>query len=240
LTRLRDRRTSAGEFRALLASITSFLIYEALVDLEVERCPVETPLATAMGWRRARPLAFIPILRAGLGMALTAQDIIPDATVWHLGLSRDEVTLEPVIYYHRFGPGGLKHTTAVVLDPMLATAGSARAAIGLISAAGAHDIRFVGIVGAPAGVAALNDAYPDVRITLASLDERLTGPGDPWPSGYIVPGLGDAGDRQFGTPPPSPAPSPDQEGNEHVGATSGGGQPHDAQLPGAHTGGVGR
>lgn len=199
VTRLRDRSTGPEEFRALLGTVTSHLLHEALADLDLAPISVETPLTATTGWSLARPLAFVPILRAGLGMAEAAARAAPGARVWHLGLYRNEATLEPVVYYNRLAPGALADTTVVVLDPMLATAGSAIAAAGLLKAVGATDLRFVGLVGAPEGVRALAEAHPDMRITLGALDERLTGPGDAWPTGYILPGLGDAGDRQFGT-----------------------------------------
>lgn len=199
LTRLRDRVTSPAEFRTLVGRLTGILLHAALADLDLTPAIVETPLAPAQGWTLARPLAFVPILRAGLGMAEAALQHVPGAVVWHLGLYRNEATLEPVVYYNRLAPGTLRDTTVVVLDPMLATAGSVIAAVELLHAAGADDIRCVGIVGAPEGVRALAAAHPAVRVYLAALDERLTGPGDAWPTGYILPGLGDAGDRQFGT-----------------------------------------
>jgi uracil phosphoribosyltransferase len=199
VTRLRDRSTGPEEFRALLGTVTSHLLHEALADLALAPISVETPLMLTTGWALARPLAFVPILRAGLGMAEAAARAAPGARVWHLGLYRNEATLEPVVYYNRLAPGALADTTVVVLDPMLATAGSAIAAARLLKAVGATDLRFVGLVGAPEGVRALAEAHPDMRITLGALDERLTGPGDAWPTGYILPGLGDAGDRQFGT-----------------------------------------
>lgn len=199
LTRLRDQSTGPAEFRALVGTLTATLLHAALADLDLTPVAVTTPLASAPGWDLARPLAFVPILRAGLGMAEAAQRHAPGAVVWHLGLYRDEATLEPVVYYSRLGAGALSDATVVVLDPMLATAGSAIAAVDLLHAAGADDIRYVGIVGAPEGVRALAAAHPRVPVHLAALDDRLTGPGDAWPAGYILPGLGDAGDRQFGT-----------------------------------------
>jgi len=199
VTRLRHRGTAPADFRTLVGIATGLLLYEALADLAVETAAVETPLATAPGWVLARPVAFVPILRAGLGMVDAATRLVPDSQVRHLGLYRDERTLEPVVYYSRLAAGDLADTTVVLLDPMLATAGSAVAATGLVKAAGATDLRLVGLVGAPEGVRALAAAHPDVRVYLAALDDRLTGAGDTWPAGYILPGLGDAGDRQFGT-----------------------------------------
>lgn len=199
LTRMRDRDTSPYEFRTLLGTLTGFLLFEALSDLTLIPARVDTPLAPAAGWNLARPLAFVPILRAGLGMAEAAQRSVPGAVVWHLGLYRNEATLEPVVYYNKLAAGALADTTVVLLDPMLATAGSVCAAVEILKASGASDIRYLGIVGAPEGMRALAAAHPEVPVFLAALDERLTGPADRWPEGYILPGLGDAGDRQFGT-----------------------------------------
>lgn len=199
VTRLRDRTTMPAEFRMLIDNATGLLLHEALADVALEATTVETPLAPAHGWSLSGPIVFVPILRAGLGMVDAATRLVPDGQVRHLGLYRDERTLEPVVYYNRLEPGDLAGTTVVLLDPMLATAGSAVAATGLVKAAGATDLRLVGLVGAPEGVRALAAAHPDVRVFLAALDERLTAGGDAWPAGYILPGLGDAGDRQFGT-----------------------------------------
>jgi uracil phosphoribosyltransferase len=199
VTRLRDRETHAAEFRALVGSITGFLLHDALADVPLAEAEVHTPLAPASGWRLARPVVFVPILRAGLGMSESVVHRVPGATVWHLGLFRDEDTLEPVVYYNKLSPSALANTITVVLDPMLATAGSLAVAVDALKDAGATDIRFIGLVAAPEGAAAMNERHPDVRLFVSALDERLTGQGEPWPAGYIVPGLGDAGDRQFGT-----------------------------------------
>jgi uracil phosphoribosyltransferase len=199
VTRLRDHTTPAFEFRILVSALTSLVLAEALADISVTPTAVATPLQTTEGWRIAGALVFVPILRAGLGMAASAQAMVPDAAVWHVGIRRDEATLAPGVYYQNVPPTEASSVTAIVLDPMLATGGSAVAAVDLLKGAGVNSIRFVGLIGAPEGVHVLAAAHPDVPIHLAALDERLTGPGDRWPAGYILPGLGDAGDRQFGT-----------------------------------------
>jgi uracil phosphoribosyltransferase len=199
LTRLRDHRTGAAEFRDLVHAVTSLLLHEALADLPVTPQPVPTPLTVAPGWRFASGVAFVPILRAGLGMADAVQRTIPGAEIWHLGMSRDEVSLRPRLYSDHIPAQHVAGTIAVILDPMLATGGSAGMAIERLKSAGVAAVRFVGILGTPEGVRSLITAHPDVPIFLAAVDERLSGPGDPWPPGYVVPGLGDAGDRMFGT-----------------------------------------
>lgn len=197
---LRDVGTAPTAFRSLVARLTMLLLYEALADVATAPRAATTPLATAEGRRLAAPIVLVPILRAGLGMADGALNVWPDAQVLHLGLYRDEATLEPVTYYDRVTGRDLSAATVLVLDPMLATGGSASAAVEVLrTRSAARDVRFVGLIGAPEGVAALTAAHPGVPIHLAALDERLTGAGDPWPPGYILPGLGDAGDRQFGT-----------------------------------------
>ncbi len=200
VTRLRDRRTGAAEFRDLVHAVTSLLLHEALADLALAPVTVTTPLAPARGWAFAHRVAFVPILRAGLGMADAVQRTLPGAEIWHVGMSRDERTLRPTVYYHHIPPAHVdRHTTAIILDPMLATGGSAAAAVSLLKSAGLGQVRFVGILGTPEGVAELSRAHPDVPVVLAAIDERLSDGSDPWPPGYIVPGLGDAGDRMFGT-----------------------------------------
>lgn len=200
VTRLRDRATAPADFRGLVGRLTMLLLHEALADVVTVPHGVTTPLTASQGADLAAPIVFVPILRAGLGMADGALALWPDAEVRHLGLYRDEATLAPVVYYDRASGASLAGATVVVLDPMLATAGSAIAAVDrLTSQSGATDVRFVGLIGAPEGVAAFSAAHPDVPIHLAALDDRLTSQGDPWPPGYILPGLGDAGDRQFAT-----------------------------------------
>ncbi len=199
LTRLRDEATGHGAFRQTLDAAASFLVAAALADLSTEAVTVRTPLQAATGARLSRPVALVPILRAGLGMVDAALRLVPDAAVWHLGLYRDEATLEAVPYYNRLQPGQLAGCTVLVLDPMLATAGSAIAALGQLRLAGAADLRLVALVAAPEGLTHLATQAPEVPVTVAAVDERLSHTGDPWPAGYIMPGLGDAGDRQFGT-----------------------------------------
>ncbi len=197
--RLRCKETGVAAFRHLVSELTGLLLVEALDDLPLVDEPVTTPLGPAVSQRLAQPVVFVPILRAGLGMSEAASRMLPEAAICHVGLYRDEQTLRPVTYYDRLPRTGLEESVTVLLDPMLATGGTATAAIDLVRQHGARDVRFVGLIGAPEGVAALHDAHPTVAIVLAALDERLTTTDDPFPPGYILPGLGDAGDRQFGT-----------------------------------------
>jgi uracil phosphoribosyltransferase len=199
VSRLRNRETDSATFRHLVTELTTLLIVEALADVSLVDEPLRTPLGPTTGKRLARPIVFVPILRAGLGMAEASTRLLPEAPICHLGLYRDEETLQPVTYYDRVPHRGLEQAITVLLDPMLATAGTATAAIDVVRHHGAQDIRFVGLIGAPEGVAALAEAHPDTHVYLAALDERLTTSDDPFPPGYILPGLGDAGDRQFGT-----------------------------------------
>jgi uracil phosphoribosyltransferase len=192
VTRLRDERTNPRDFRALVGEIATLLLYEATSDLPMQETQVRTPLASAKGVKLAEPVGLIPVLRAGIGMVEAALELMPDAQVWHIGLFRDERTLRPIEYYNKL-PSEATVTVCLVLDPMLATGGSAVATIDILKRWGAKRTKYVGIIAAPEGVAALAKAHPDVAIHVASLDERLN------EKGYIVPGLGDAGDRQFGT-----------------------------------------
>ena len=192
LARLRHRDTPSPEFRTLVHEIAQALFYEATRDLRLNATTVPTPLADAPGWEFAEKVGIVPVLRAGLGMADAMLDALPEATVWHLGLYRDHATLKPVTYYNKL-PADHGLDLALVLDPMLATGGSAIAAIDILRKAGVPRVKFVGLIAAPEGVAALRAAHPDVPAYLAAVDERLN------EIGYIVPGLGDAGDRQFGT-----------------------------------------
>lgn len=199
VTLLRDRETKPILFRQLMAEVASFLTYEATLDLPLETRSVETPLTTmtnghCCAWR----IGLVPILRAGLGMVAGAQQLIPQAEVWHMGLERDESTLQPTTYYQRIPDASQVHC-CLVLDPMLATGGSAAAAVANLKAWGAPQIRYVGVLAAPEGMEALRSAHPDVDQYLGVVDERLTDDADAVPNGYIWPGLGDAGDRQFGT-----------------------------------------
>lgn len=192
LTLLRRVQTEPKKFRELVQELTRFLLYEATQDIGLERLEIETPLTTMMGYRNATQIGLFPILRAGLGMVDPAIEMIPTAHVWHLGLYRDHNTLEPVTYYNKLPPQ-LDVDLCIVLDPMLATGGSAVAAVDILKRWGATRIKFLGLIAAPEGVAMLHNAHPDVSIYLAALDDGLN------EKSYIVPGLGDAGDRQYGT-----------------------------------------
>lgn len=192
LTELRDRRTGPPRFRELVRELSWLLAYEALTDARTVARPVETPLATATGHVLADRIGLVPILRAGIGMAEAVLELLPSAPVWHLGMYRNETTLEPVPYYNRLPPVP-PVDLALVLDPMLATGGSARAAIAILKRWGVPRIKFVGLIAAPEGASAVSADHPDVPIHIAAVDERLN------EHGFIVPGLGDAGDRQFHT-----------------------------------------
>jgi uracil phosphoribosyltransferase len=192
LAKLRDKNTEPKKFRELVQEIGALLTYEATKDLALVPVNVETPLRSMEGASLKDKIGLVPILRAGLGMVEGVWELIPNAEVWHIGLYRDEKTLNPVQYYNKLP---LEPTVSVclILDPMLATGGSATACADLLKQWGVKKIKFVGIIGAPEGIALLQKNHPDVPIHLASVDERLN------ERGYIVPGLGDAGDRQFGT-----------------------------------------
>jgi uracil phosphoribosyltransferase len=192
LSILRDRRTEPKKFRELVREISILLAYEATADLGLRPVEVETPLALARCQQLTETIGLVPILRAGLGMVEGIWEMMPGAEVWHIGLFRDERTLRPVQYYNKL-PVAPTVQVCLILDPMLATGGSAVAAVDILKRWGAQRIKFVGIIGAPEGVQRLHQAHPDVPIYLAAIDERLN------EIGYIVPGLGDAGDRQFGT-----------------------------------------
>lgn len=192
LARLRAAGTRPAEFRGLVAGIARGLFFEATRDVAVWPVEVTTPLTTTTCHELAEKVGLVPVLRAGLGMAEALLDALPEAVVWHLGLYRDHTTLRPVTYYNKLPPKP-DMDRAYVLDPMLATGGSAIAAIDILKACGTPNVAFVGIIAAPEGVAALQAAHPDVPVYLAALDSHLND------IGYIVPGLGDAGDRQFGT-----------------------------------------
>lgn len=198
LTLLRRKETEPKKFREVIGELATMLVYEATQDLRLELVPIETPLTPMRGAYVGEKVGLVPILRAGLGMVEGAWDLLPQAEVWHLGLYRDEHTLKPVSYYNKL-PVAPTVDLCLVLDPMLATGGSATAAVQVLQDWGVARIKFVGLVAAPAGIEMLHSNFPDVAIHVAAIDERLTGPGDPFPSGYIWPGLGDAGDRQFGT-----------------------------------------
>lgn len=190
---LRDKTTGTKEFKALVSELAMLLCYEATRDLPTEEVAIETPIAVAKTRvLSGRKLALVPILRAGLGMVDGMLALIPAAKVGHIGLYRNEETLEPVEYYCKL-PNDINEREVFVLDPMLATGGSACDAIGQIKKRGAKHIKFIGLVAAPQGLKALHEAHPDVDIYVGALDEKLND------NGYIVPGLGDAGDRIFGT-----------------------------------------
>ena len=192
LTLLRDHGTDPKLFRELLQEIAVLLAYEATTDLATEEVMVMTPLGQASGRRLRERVGLVPILRAGLGMVEGIWNMMPNTEVWHIGLFRDEQTLEPVEYYSRL-PVSPTVDVCLILDPMLATGGSGAAAIDMLKNWGARRIKFVGVIAAPEGVRRLTTTHPDVPLYLAAIDERLN------EVGYIVPGLGDAGDRLFGT-----------------------------------------
>ena len=198
LSLLRSVKTEPKKFRELVREISILLAYEATADLGLHETTVTTPLAQTQGWSLSEKIGLVPILRAGLGMVEGIWEMMPSAEVWHIGLYRDEQTLKPVTYYNKL-PIEPRVSVVLVLDPMLATGGSAVATVDILKKWGAKRIKYVGLIAAPEGIARLQEAHPDVPIYLGAIDQRLTGEGDPWPHGYIVPGLGDAGDRQFGT-----------------------------------------
>jgi uracil phosphoribosyltransferase len=192
LTKLRNKDTEPKKFRELVREIAGLLAYEATLDPELAPISVQTPLQTAQGSLLKEKIGLVPILRAGLGMVEGIWELMPSAEVWHIGLYRDEKTLKPVEYYNKL-PVEPTVSVCMVLDPMLATGGSATATVDVLKRWGVRRIKFVGLIGAPEGIARMQAAHPDVPIYLAAIDERLN------ERGYILPGLGDAGDRQFGT-----------------------------------------
>ncbi len=192
LTRLRDASTSNHNFRLLLEEVTAFMVYEITRDYPLHEVEVTTPLERTVGKVLDVPVVLIPILRAGTGMLGGVLDLIPTAKVGHIGIYREPHSLEPVEYYTKL-PAGLPEAQAILVDPMLATAGSAVAAVDLIKRKGGSKIQFLCLVAAPEGVDAFSGAHPDVPIYTAALDRQLN------KQGYILPGLGDAGDRIFGT-----------------------------------------
>lgn len=199
LSELRDRETKPAEFRRLVEEITRILLLDALRDLSIAPRPIASPLVATSGWSLTRPIALVPVLRAGLGMLSAAQEMLPQASAWHLGLYRDEATLEPVVYYNGLASDSLSGKEVILLDPMLATAGTAIASVKILKQAGAARIRMLAIIAAPEGIARVQAASPEIALSVGAIDERLTDERDTWPAGYILPGLGDAGDRQFGT-----------------------------------------
>jgi uracil phosphoribosyltransferase len=189
---LRSIDTEPNNFRQLVRELGALLTYEATLDMRTESIPVQTPLAETSGEKLVDEIGLVPILRAGLGMVEGVWELMPSAEVWHIGLYRDERTLKPVQYYNKL-PVLPRVSMCLILDPMLATGGSAVATIDLLKNWGVSRIKFVGLIGAPEGIARVQQAHPEVPIHLGAVDERLN------EHGYIIPGLGDAGDRQFGT-----------------------------------------
>jgi len=192
LASLRDVSTGSAEFRRLVRSLAMLIGYEATADLPTTERPLTTPMGRTTGRVLVDDVAIVPILRAGLGMAEGVLDLIPEAQVWHVGLFRDEETLEPTEYYNKL-PSPCSATVALVVDPMLATGGSAVRACEILRAAGVRRLKLLALIAAPEGIAVFTKAMPDVPIHVGAVDERLN------EVGFIVPGLGDAGDRQFAT-----------------------------------------
>lgn len=192
LAKLRDASTEPKKFRELISEITGLLAYEATADLSTDEIQVTTPLAITSGRTLHEKIGLVPILRSGLGMVQGFWELMPSAEVWHIGLYRDENTLKPVEYYNKL-PTEPTVSVCLILDPMLATGGSAVATVDVLKRWGVKKIKFVGVIGAPEGINAMTRAHPEVPIFLAAVDQRLN------EVGYILPGLGDAGDRQFGT-----------------------------------------
>ena len=192
LALLRDVDTEPKRFRELVREVTWLLLYEATEDLTPVERPITSPMGSTMGQVLVEEIAFAPILRAGLTMVGPALEMIPTAHVWHIGLYREEETLQPIEYYTNV-PKKAMAEIAFILDPMLATGGSAVAAVDILRKTGVRNIKFVGLIAAPEGIKHLSSTHPNVPIHIAAVDEGLN------EIGYIVPGLGDAGDRLFGT-----------------------------------------
>ncbi len=193
VTLMRDKNTGSKEFRALLQEVSTLMGYEITRDLQLEDKIVETPVTKTVGKQIAgKKLGIVPVLRAGLGMVEGLLSLMPGAKVGHIGLYRDPETLKPVEYYCKL-PADVAERDFIITDPMLATGGSAAAAIQLLKERGAKNIRLMCLVAAPEGVKLVNEEHPDVKIYVGALDEKLND------HGYVVPGLGDAGDRIFGT-----------------------------------------
>jgi uracil phosphoribosyltransferase len=192
LCRLRNVKTEPKKFRELVRELGGLLAYEATADLVTTPTEVQTPMGMAQSWELKEKIGLVPILRAGLGLVEGVWELMPSAEVWHIGLYRDEKTLKPVQYYNKL-PVEPRVSVCLILDPMLATGGSAVATVDILKNWGVTKIKFVGIIGAPEGIENLQKHHPDVPIHLAAVDEKLN------EIGYIVPGLWDAGDRQFGT-----------------------------------------
>ncbi|OGU28011.1 MAG: uracil phosphoribosyltransferase [Ignavibacteria bacterium GWA2_54_16] len=192
VTLLRDKRTPSNQFRAILRRASTMMAYEVSRELPLKKISVKTPLATTSGGVLARSVVLVPILRAGLGLIGGFVEVLPDARVGHIGLYRDEQSLKPVDYYFKV-PRNLREAMVFLLDPMLATGGSSSAALTYLKKRGAKTIVFVTLVASPEGVRLIQKDHPDVKMFTCALDQRLNN------RGYIIPGLGDAGDRIFGT-----------------------------------------
>jgi len=192
LSTLRDKKTSNHLFRSTLRRIAAVMAFEVTRDLKLKNVIVQTPLEKTKGYKLAEDIVIVPVLRAGLGLIDGFLDCLPEAKVGHVGIYRNEKTLEPVDYYSKF-PKSLSRSLVLLLDPMLATGGSGAAAITFLKRKGAKRIRFVSLLAAPEGVRKVTRAHPDVKVFSAVLDRKLNA------HGYILPGLGDAGDRIFGT-----------------------------------------
>lgn len=192
LSIMRDKNTITIVFKENLDEIAMLMAYEVTKDLPLVEYPIETPICKTVGKKLAKQIILVPILRAGIGLVDGFRRIIPSAKVGHIGLQRDEETLQPIEYYAKF-PKGIEDAIVIVVDPMLATGGSASATITSLKKRGAKNIHLVCLLAAPEGVAVIEKEHPDVNLTLAALDDKLNS------KGYIVPGLGDAGDRLFGT-----------------------------------------
>lgn len=189
---IRDAQTGYRPFRALIAQIAGLMVFEVTRGFPTRPVPITTPMEPTTGRRLAQVITIVPVLRAGLGMAEGILEVMPEARVGHLGMARDEVTLEPVMYLNKL-PSDLDAGPVLVVDPMLATGGSACQAISILRERGARDLRLVCLVASPEGVQRMLDEHPDVRVYTAALDRALND------RGYILPGLGDAGDRMYGT-----------------------------------------
>lgn len=192
MAQVRDKHTSTKAFRETVSEIGALITYEITRDLKTKPKEIETPMAKTTVYELAKDVVIVPILRAGLGMVDGLHNMIPTAKIGHIGIYRNEETLEPASYYQKF-PVGIQDSVVLLVDPMLATGGSATFAIKVLKSIGVKDIRFVGLVGCPEGVSRLQNDHPEVPIYLAALDEKLN------EVGYIIPGLGDCGDRLFGT-----------------------------------------
>ena len=192
MTKIRDKHTGSKEFREAVSEVGGLITYEITRDFTTVKKMIDTPICQMEAFELEKQIVIVPILRAGLGMVEGIHNIIPTAKIGHVGLFRNEKTLEPEVYYSKF-PDCIKDSVVLVVDPMLATGGSASKAIDIVKHAGAKDIRYVGLVGVPEGVSRIQKDHPDVAIYLAAMDSHLN------EKGYIVPGLGDCGDRLFGT-----------------------------------------